>query len=156
MDGKNDFDFIIGEWKVSNKRLKKRLCACEDWISFEADYKSWHVLNGLGNVDEMKLDNGQELFYGMSIRMFNPQNNEWTIYWADSDHPEIGLKVQVTGRFDDGIGVFYGEEIYQNKLFKLRFIWKSINPDHAAWEQAYFDENKTEWETNWTMDFYKK
>ena len=30
-----DFDFLIGHWKVSHRRLKERLLGCEDWERFE-------------------------------------------------------------------------------------------------------------------------
>ena len=151
----NDFDFIIGKWKVFNKRLKERLNNCREWIEFEADYASWHVLGGIGNMDEIKVKNDEMVFHGLSMRIFNPKKNEWTIYWADDHHPENGIKPQVAGTFENGVGTFYGEELFNNKPVKLRFIWKSINENHAYWEQAYFDETKKEWEVNWIMDFKK-
>ena len=153
MSSSNDFDFIVGEWKVLNRRLVDRLNNCQDWIEFEADYRCWTMLGGLGNMDEIKLEDDVNPFYGMSMRMYNQVKKEWTIYWADSHHPEIGLKVQVVGSFKDGTGTFFGEEMYKNQVVKLRFIWASKSEDHAYWEQAYFDETHQEWEVNWTMDF---
>ena len=48
---------------------------------------------------------------------------------------------------------FLAKKIFNNKEVKLRFIWRKISEDTAKWEQAYYDEIKNEWETNWTMLF---
>ena len=85
--------------------------------------------------------------------MLNPESNKWTIYWADTANAEIGLKEQVIGEFKNGIGEFFGKEIYKGKEVKLRFIWNKPSVDTAKWEQAYYDEINNEWETNWTMLF---
>jgi len=152
----NDFDFIIGEWTVLNKRLVNRLVESNEWVEFEADYKSWHVLNGFGNMDEMRVGEGPEEFCGLSMRIYNPEKKEWTIYWADTENIANGINPQVKGSFNGKRGVFIGEELYKSKLMQLRFIWESRSEDEAYWEQAYFDESKKEWETNWTMTFKRK
>ena len=35
MKGANDFDFLIGDWRVHHRRLKERLAGNHDWIEFE-------------------------------------------------------------------------------------------------------------------------
>lgn len=152
----NEFDFILGKWRVKNRRLKERLKGNDDWIEFEADYESWHVLNGLGNMDQIETGEGKAKFVGLSMRMFNPANGEWSIYWADTAHMDQGIKAQVKGTFDGKVGTFLGEDEYNNELVPLRFIWESKSEDHAYWEQAYFDKERGEWEVNWTMDFFRK
>ena len=32
----NDFDFLVGEWKIRNKKLKTRLNNCAEWLEFDA------------------------------------------------------------------------------------------------------------------------
>lgn len=151
-----DFDFLIGKWTVLNKRLKERLKNNNDWIEFRAKMETKPFLNGLGLMDEMKSSHFGDEFIGFSIRMVNPQTNIWKIYWADTLSPENYLKEQVIGGFKNGIGQFFGKEQYQGKEYKLRFTWKKESANTAKWEQAYFDENKDEWETNWTMEFTKE
>lgn len=147
------FDFLIGKWSVLNRRLKERLANCDDWLEFQAEMETKRILNGLGLMDEMKSSHFGEHFVGLSIRMVDPKTNVWTIYWADTASPENYMKEQVTGQFKDGIGVFFGKEVYKNQEVPLRFTWKKPSANTALWEQAYYDERKNEWETNWTMLF---
>lgn len=149
----NDFNFLIGKWSVVNRRLKERMKQCDEWIEFEAHMETKSILNGLGLMDEMKTAYFGDEFIGLSIRMLDPESNRWTIYWADTANPAIGLKKQVEGEFKNGTGVFFGAEMFNNKQVKLRFIWKRPSKDTALWEQAYYDESRDEWETNWTMLF---
>ncbi len=148
-----NFDFLIGKWSVLNRRLKDRLTNCDEWIEFQAEMETKSILNGLALMDEMKSSHFGDNFIGLSIRMVNPETNIWTIYWADTANPENYLKEQVTGEFKNGIGEFFGNELYKGKEVKLRFTWKKPSINTALWEQAYFDEKNNVWETNWTMLF---
>lgn len=148
-----DFDFLIGKWTVVNKKLKERLKKNNDWIDFPAAMETKPILNGLGLMDEMKSSYFGDEFVGLSIRIVDPKTKVWTIYWADTSNPENYLKEQVVGEFKNGIGEFFGKELYQGKEYKLRFIWRMQSKNEAQWEQAYFDDLNNEWETNWIMNF---
>ncbi|WP_298903558.1 hypothetical protein [uncultured Psychroserpens sp.] len=150
-----DFNFLIGKWTVLNKKLKERLNNCNEWTEFQAEMQTKPFLNGLGLMDEMKSSHFGDDFIGFSIRMVNPKTNSWTIYWADTAHPENYLKEQVVGEFKNGIGEFYGEETYEGRSYKLRFTWTKPSENTALWKQAYFDEKNSQWETNWIMEFTK-
>lgn len=149
----DNFDFLIGKWSVLNKRLNERLVQCTEWTTFQAEMETKPILNGLGLMDEMKSSQFGDDFIGLSIRMVNPKTNVWTIYWADTLSPENYLKEQVVGKFENGIGVFFGKEMYQEKEYRLRFTWRKPSEDMALWEQAYLDDRSGEWETNWIMIF---
>jgi hypothetical protein len=40
-DGRNDFDFLIGAWKVHHRRLKERLKGSTQWVEFESKMVKW-------------------------------------------------------------------------------------------------------------------
>ena len=152
----DNFDFLIGKWTVLNKRLNERLDNCTEWTEFLAEMETRPILNGLGLMDEMKSSQFGDDFIGLSIRMVNPLTNIWTIYWADTASPENYLKEQVVGGFKNGIGEFFGKEFYKGKEYRLRFTWKKAAANTAQWEQAYYDENREAWETNWIMEFIRQ
>lgn len=150
----DDFDFLIGKWKVVNKRLKERLVGNDEWIEFSGELEVRKTLNGYANVDEYKTEFNGEEFHAVTVRVFNPDEKIWSIYWLDTFTYE--LIPQVKGNFENGIGEFYGEELFKEKIVKLKFSWTKTSDTLAHWNQAYFDEAKKEWEINWTMDFYRK
>ena len=141
-DGRADFDFIDGRWKVANRRLKKS--GTNDWYSFEMDYEGWTAMGGRADFDHMYGPLNGQYFEGVAVRTFNPATKDWTIYWMAIRDPE--MTEQVRGHFDGNVGTFISTDR------KTRFIWRKLGPDRAHWEQAVpLPDGR--WETNWTMDF---
>ena len=56
MNGADDFDFLIGKWRVRHRRLKQRLENNHEWIEFTGTMTSQKVLGGFGNIDDNVLD----------------------------------------------------------------------------------------------------
>lgn len=149
--GLHDFDFLIGNWHIKNERLPKYLQGSSDWETFEATGTMNLILGGLGNIDDFTPKNWKPGFIGMSLRIFNPKTQLWSIYWADNDRTV--LDPPVIGKFSNGIGMFEGSDTLAGKPILIRFIWSKITPTSAQWEQEFSDDNGQTWETNWTMEF---
>ena len=80
-DGRHDFDFLHGNWRIRNRRLAKRLQGNTEWIEFDALAAVRPLLDGAGNIDEFFAPDfeGQPL-KGVSLRIFNPATALWSIY----------------------------------------------------------------------------
>ena len=150
-DGRNDFDFLIGSWKVHHRTLKKRLHASTEWVEFEGDMVSRKILNGLGVLDENLIQTKNGPVQAMAFRLFNPVAKEWSIYWS-TDQTGI-LDVPVIGGFQEGHGEFYSQEVFVGRHIYSRFIWSRITANSAQWEQAFSEDGGKTWETNWIMEF---
>lgn len=150
-DGRGDFDFFIGSWKGHQRRLRERLKGSQTWEDFESTSEVRKTLDGLGNIDEVTMQRASGVFRGLTVRLFNPQTQQWSIYWADSSGS--GLMAPMVGEFKDGRGVFYDCEPFEGKRIFSRFIWTHDSPDSCRWEQAFSADGGTTWETNWTADF---
>jgi hypothetical protein len=48
----HDFDFLVGQWRIQNKRLASYLQDSSEWESFEAPGTMKLILGGLGNIDD--------------------------------------------------------------------------------------------------------
>ena len=148
----HDFDFLHGRWIVRNRRLRERLVGCTEWDAFDAEQACRPILGGFGNEDELVSDAfGDRRFIGMTIRLFDPREREWSIYWVDNR--SVQLQPPVRGRFARGIGTFHGRDVHAGMPVLARFIWTPIDDDHARWEQAFSTDEGTHWETNWIMEF---
>jgi hypothetical protein len=149
-NGLGDFDFFVGSWNSIQRKLKKPLAGCDEWEESSATTRCWQVLGGAANVDEVHFPDWG--FSGLSVRLLNPATGEWSIYWVNSRNGELALP-PVTGRFSDGVGVFYDEEQYEGRDITVRYTWSDITATTARWEQAFSLDGGQTWETNWTADF---
>lgn len=152
--GAADFDFLMGSWRVNNERLKSRLTGSDEWEQFEALHDGWPLLHGFGNVDRMRTHWRGLDFEGCSLRIFNPADEQWSIYWVDNVSYE--LQPPVVGRFEDGVGEFFGDDQHEGTAVRVRFRWSDITADSARWEQAFSVDRGETWETNWVMTFTRR
>ncbi len=156
MDGKdlsgvNDFDFLHGSWRVTHHRPSGRLTGATDWhIGYGIDIVR-PAFNGLGNIGSFRRDLNRESYEGVSIRLYNPDDGMWRIYWLDTaDHR---MKPPVIGRFENGKAEFIGNDVLRGEPIKVRYRWKDITTTSATWDQAYSEDEGKTWELNSIMKF---
>jgi len=144
----NDFDFLVGNWVLKDKKLKSRLTNSNEWIEFESTVEMHKLLNGIGNMDTYRTMVDGKPFEGIALRLFNPQTKLWSIYWVDSN---VGvMDPPVVGSFEGNIGRFYAKDKYKGKDIVVVFIWDKTDPDHPVWSQAFSPDNGRTWEVNAT------
>jgi len=150
--GSGDFDFIIGRWNVKHRRLKERLAGNHDWVEFEGTCTAQKILGGLGNIDDNTLELPTEPYRAATLRAFDPDSKQWSIWWLDSRKP-VHLDPPVVGRFENGVGTFYADDTFNARPIRVRFLWTQVTSGSPRWEQAFSADAGANWETNWTMDF---
>lgn len=156
-DGRRDFDFWMGSWRIDNERLVERLKGSTTWERFEARGTAQPLPGGIGNFDDFVPIDWRPGYVGMSLRVFNPTTDLWSIYWLDNQTGGLDvvghLLPPVVGRFTDGIGVFQGDDTFEGRPIRVRFVWSEITATGARWEQAFSPDGGVTWETNWVMRF---
>jgi hypothetical protein len=148
----SDFDFVIGKWTVTHRRLRERLAGNTEWIEFPGTMETHHVLGGLGNVEDNVLHLPDGTYRAVALRSYHPAEKAWAIWWLDGRAPWT-LDTPVKGSFREGVGLFFADETFQGKPIKIRFTWSQLTVDLLRWEQAFSPDAGATWETNWTMDF---
>jgi hypothetical protein len=144
----NDFDYLVGKWKLSDRKLKSRLTKSTEWISFESTVEMKKLLNGIGNMDIYRTIVDGKPFEGVALRLFNPKTRLWSIYWADSN---VGvLDPPVVGSFDGNIGKFYCKDKYNGINVIVLFLWDKTDTENPVWSQAFSPDNGVTWEWNAT------
>lgn len=149
-----DFDFQIGFWRVRHRRLKERLLECHDWEDFEGTSQVRTVLGGNGNVEDNVMAFPAGSYRAIAVRSFDPIEKTWAIWWLSSHAPHK-LDVPVIGRFEDGIGTFFADDVLRELPVRVRFLWLRTQTFAPRWEQAMSGDGGRTWETNWTMDFVR-
>lgn len=144
--GLHDFDFFHGRWSVANRRLKQRHVASNDWDEFPAEDTCRGMLGGVANVGEIVFPT--KGWSGLTVRLFDTAKHIWSIYWINSRNGV--LTPPVHGRFENGRGLFYGDDDDDGRPVKVAFRWQA-HPRTPYWEQAFSTDDGKTWETNWTM-----
>jgi hypothetical protein len=142
----HDFDYLVGTWKLRNRKLTSRLTNSTQWTEFESRVEMHPILNGLGNIDKYTDQAAGKPYEGVALRLFNPKTRLWSIYWADSNSG--ALDPPVVGSFENKIGHFFARDTYRGRPIIMVFRWDVRNPQRPIWSQAFsVDEGKT-WEWN--------
>lgn len=152
--GADAFDFLVGEWRVRHRRLKQRLAGSSEWESFGGRTSMRKILGGLGNIDENVVELPAGSYEAVSLRLFEPADGQWSIWWIDARSPDITSPVR--GRFEAGIGTFFSDDTLEGRPIRVRFVWSRIAARSAQWEQAFSADAGSTWETNWVMHFERE
>jgi hypothetical protein len=151
--GAGDFDFLVGEWDGIQRRRKAWLADCDEWYEMKSVTRCWSVFGGAGNIDEVHFP--EQGFTGLTVRLRDVATGDWSIFWANSRDGILGVP-PVTGRFENGVGRFYADEVLEGRAIRVRFTWSHITQDSARWEQAFSPDGGETWEANWTAEFTRR
>jgi hypothetical protein len=152
--GGGDFDFIYGRWDVHHRKLRDVADpACDEWVEFDATSEAFPILHALGHIDRLYVPDPPdgEPFEGFTLRLFDPATAAWNIWWSSTRAPGR-LDPPMVGRFTDGHGVFYGNDIVGAKEVMLRFDWQA-DPTTPIWQQSFSHDAGATWKLNWVMTF---
>ena len=149
----NDFDFLIGQWRVVNSRLRHWLCDSTDWFEFESVHTEKKLASGLGTfaMHEYLLEGSA--FARSVLRQYSPSDQFWKICRMDAMSP---VKFsELIGSFWAGKGRFLSKGIFKDQDVLVWVEWTKVCETFVCWEQALSGDNGKTWETNWVMEFYR-
>lgn len=146
----NDFDFLIGTWDVTNRRLADALDAGSGWEEFPGRSRATRHFDGAANFDEIEFPTKGSA--GLTLRLYDAERGQWTLNWASRRTGT--LFPPVAGRFEEGTGrgVFEGEDVCDGTPVLVRFVWSGTRTDTPRWEQYFSTDGGGSWLLNWTMD----
>jgi hypothetical protein len=153
-DGQQDFDFEIGSWKIHLKRRLHPLTGSNTWAEFDGTSVTRKVWDGRSDLEEFETDSPTTgHIEGLTLRVYNPQTHQWSIYWANSKDPALGQPITpMIGQFKNGRGEFYDQETLNGKSIYVRFIWSDTTTNSPHFEQSFSDDGGKTWEVNWITD----
>ena len=144
-----DFDFLVGEWNVTHRKLSERLRKSTTWEVSTGTCRAHSLIDGIVSADEYHFPpSGMK---GGSIRHLDLARRRWTIYWTTNRSG--ALFAPVHGGFAGDRGEFYGDDLEDGVPVLVRFVWSACTSETPRWEQAFSTDGGATWETNWIMEF---
>ncbi len=149
-DGQHDFDPLIGSWKYHLKRRLHPLTGSNTWVEFEGTGVCYKIWDGRSQLDTIEVDGPEGHIEGLTLRTYNPQTHQWSLYWANSktgviDPPQIG-------EFKDGRGEFFAQDKVDGRAILIRFQWTNLTTSTPHFEQSFSADGGKTWEVNWITD----
>jgi len=143
-----DFDFEHGRWHTSLRRLLKPLSGAQEWAEYSGTTVVQPLLGGRANVVELDVTGPHGRIEGISLRLFEPQRQLWTLNFSNAAAGT--LELPMSGGFNGGRhGVFFGHDTFRGRPILVRFVIDVIDADTAHFEQAFSTDAGATWEVNW-------
>ena len=156
MASHHDFDFIFGRWSVHNRKLVDTTDpTCTEWVEFDAVSTVAPILEGIGHTDEMVVPapvDGGPPFVGFTLRLFDPTDETWRIWWSSTRVPGV-LDTPQVGRFEGSHGTFDAVDTIGGRPAVVRFEWLADQPGGPLWQQSFSYDDGATWGLNWQMQF---
>lgn len=149
-DGQHDFDFELGTWKIHLKRLMHPLTGSTTWVEFDGTTATQKVWNGRAQLEQFETDGSAGHIEGLTLRLYNPQSHQWSLYWSNSKDGVLGQPT--IGEFKDGRGEFFDQETFNGRAILVRYVWSGITENSAHFEQSFSPDGGKTWEVNWITD----
>jgi hypothetical protein len=152
-DGAHDFDFLIGNWKAHVLRLPDRLVGSDHWVEYNGTDSHRKIAGSNANFEEFEVTStdGKEHLKAQTLRLYNPDTHQWSIYGLDVDKGLLPMP-PVVGAFTGKRGEFYDHESYKGRPIFVRYLWLDLSPTSARMEQAFSADGGKTWETNWICE----
>lgn len=146
-DGQHNFDFNIGTWRTSIRRLRRPLTGSGEWVNVSGTVTVSKVWNGRANLEEIEADGPTGHLQGLTLRLYNPESRQWYLYWSNSSTGTLGQPG--VGEFRNGRGEFYDQEVFNGRTILVRQVYSDITANSYRFEQSFSDDVGKTWEPNW-------
>jgi hypothetical protein len=153
-NGQHDFDFEFGTWHAHLRRLVHPLSGSDSWVEYDGTSIVHKIWDGRANMGELEVGNATTHIEGLTVRLYNPQSRQWSIYWSNSQDGQLGTPM--IGQFANGRGLFFDQELFQGRAIFVRFIFSDIAPTSFHLEQAFSADGGRTWEPNWITTFTRE
>jgi hypothetical protein len=145
-DGARDFDWEIGSWDTA-VRVRAPLDESAGWTEFRGTSVIHAFSEGRANLVDLDVASGERRIEGVSLRLYNPQTRQWSLNFASMR--DGLLTAPVYGGFEDGRGVFYGQDTVDGRVVLVRFVISDVTANSARFVQSYSADGGQSWIDNW-------
>lgn len=145
-----DFDFLAGEWKIRNRRLKGGDPV--EWESFDGEATVHRILAGAGSVEDLRIPSRG--FAGLGLRLLDPTQHLWADHWVNAKSGVL-TPPPSWGSFVAGVGTWDSDDTDGEQPIIVRGVWDRITSRSCRWWQAISRDGGASWQENWVMEWQR-
>ncbi|MBV9055218.1 MAG: hypothetical protein JO078_00320 [Candidatus Eremiobacteraeota bacterium] len=126
-DGRHDFDFEVGTWKMSPSG-------------------NGHVVRKLwdgATIAQLIVPRPARHVRGSLLTIYRPSSREWNIYWADAGDGTVSRPL--IGHFHDSVGIFIGHDSLNGRPALIRLVFSHISARSFQTVQSESVDNGRTW-----------
>ncbi len=153
-DGQHDFDFHIGKWNSTIKRLLHPLTGSTTWIPMKGTLDARKVWDGRAQIEELEADGSTGHIEDLLLFLYNPQSHQWSLNSSASN--DGTMNTPLIGEFKNGRGEFYDQETFKGRTIMVRQVWSDITPTSHRFEQAFSADGGKTWEVNFIANLERQ
>jgi len=144
----NQFDFILGHWAAHGSYLDKT----GQRIHYQAKWIGTSLLSGNMISDEFKVTDpsGKAVFWGTTLRIYNPNRKRWEMEWVDILKGSFNRK--------DFYGEQKGQQMHlrfsdsdEHGDFLMRIVFSDISQNRFLWRADRSNDNGKTWIDNYSL-----
>jgi hypothetical protein len=152
-DGSHDFDFLIGDWKAHVRRLPDRLNNSDKWDVYDGISNHHKLLDSNANFEQFEVTSTDKKLHikAQTLRLYNPETRQWSIYLVDLDNGTLDTP-PVVGGFNGKHGEFFHQENFKGRTILVRYEWFDISPHATKMQQSWSPDGGKTWEVNWICE----
>jgi len=137
----------MGTWETRLSRLQRPLTGSTAWVDYRGTTVVRPVSKGQANLVELDVTGPAGRIEGVSLRLYNPQTNQWSLNFANLKSGTLALPT--IGGFANGRGEFYNVDSLNGRPILVRFLISNITSTSCHFEQAFSADGGKTWEVNW-------
>ena len=126
-DGRHDFDFEIGTWRM-------------------APSGNLHVVRKLwdgATIGQLVVLHPAREVRGSLLSLYVPASDTWNVYWADAR--DGSLSPPLSGRFRNGVGTFEGRDAAGGRAVLVRLVISKIRASSFQTDQSVSKNGGATW-----------
>ena len=144
---------LFRSWKVHVRRLPDRLNGSNTWDEYDGISDHHKLLDSNANFEQFEVQGKTKSLHikGETLRLYNPDTQQWNIYLVDLDKGTLDAP-PVVGHFTGNRGEFFHQEFFKGRTILVRYVWLNISPKSSRMEQSWSPDGGKSWEVNWICD----
>ncbi|WP_426339370.1 hypothetical protein ACN9MZ_24075 [Pseudoduganella sp. S-14] len=146
-DGQQDFNWELGTWQTTLRRLSKPLTGSQEWLEYAGTTTVTPLMGKRANIVEFDVQGPAGRIAGVSLRLYQPASGQWSLHFANLANG--AMTEPMHGSFKQGRGTFFGQDTLDGRKILVRFLIIPLGADQWRFEQAYSADNGKTWEDNW-------